>query len=258
MHTLITGASSGIGHALARRLVERGHAVWGVARREAALEALRVEVGERFRFTAVDLTDPGAGRAVAASMSESKFLPDAVVLNAAISPHDCEQVYDDSLSRPVLETNYHGALSFVGELLEPFLARGSGQFLAVSSVFAERPDPLAINYAASKAALTMAFRSLSIRYRATPVRFKSMLLGPISTEPDAAGARRRPLSFHLRTAPQAAAAIDRALAGHREIDYFPWLVGMAMRATRWMPDAVFQRVTGPFRRFPVQWPPQSR
>ena len=158
-------------------------------------------------------------------------------------------MFDYSVAERVLATNVNGALVFPGLLLERFLERGSGQFLAVASVLAIRPDPLGVGYATSKAALTMAFRSLATRYRNTPIRFKSLLLGPIATDGYAGGEHKKPrLSFHLRTSEQAAAAIERMLAADRSSTYYPWLVGAVFRATMWLPDAVFNAMTEPFRR----------
>lgn len=245
MNVLITGASAGIGRALVRRLVRSGHRTWGVARRESELRSLQADLGDGFGYSCADVALPETAGRVCEDMARSGFVPDAVVLNAGIFPHDCDDSFDGSLARAILDTNYHGALSFVDALLDPFLARAGGQFLAVSSVFAVRPDPRAVGYAASKSALTMAFRALGVRHRASPVAFKLVLLGPVDTScgPDAS-----PRAWHRPSAEEAAAAIERALRQRRRLVYYPWLIGAAFRATAWIPDAAFDALVKRFRR----------
>lgn len=245
LNVLVTGASAGIGRALVQRLVASGHRAWGVARRESELQSLRIDLGERFSYSCADVALPETANRVCKEMARAGFVPDTVVLNAGIFPHDCDELFDSSLARPIFDTNYHGAISFVDELLEPFLASGGGQFLAVSSVFAVRPDPRAVSYAASKAALAMAFRALGVRYRPSAVEFKLLLLGPVDTH---AGPGVRPRARYTPSADQAAAAIERALRGRRRLVYYPWLLGAAFRASAWIPDAAFDALVNPFRR----------
>lgn len=230
-------------------MVEAGDSVWGVARRESELTVLQRRLGEGFRFSVLDVSQPERVADLGAAMAAEDFVPDAVVLNAGIYPHDSDDVFRYDVAERVLATNLDGVLGLVPLFLEPFLERGSGQFLAVSSVFALRPDPLGASYAASKAGLTMAFRSLALRYRGSGVRFKSMLLGPIETEGYRGHDRKRPsLGLHLRTADQAARAIRRALRGRRSVRTYPALLGLAFRMTSWLPDSAFNALTQPFRR----------
>ena len=249
MNVLITGTSSGIGRALASRMVCSGHVVWGVARRENVNRAMRAELGDRFRFSTVDVTDGTEVRKMITELHVSGFVPDAVVLNAGIYPHDCDEYFDDSVADFVLKTNLSGALGLVGQMLQQFLQAGAGQFLAVSSVLAVRPDPFGVGYASSKAALTMAFRSLALRYADTAVQFKTILLGPVATAEYSGGTPgKASLKLHLCTADQAAAAIERTLLNHCTTVYYPRLVGMAFRVTSWLPDSAFHILSRPFRR----------
>lgn len=247
MRLIVTGATAGIGRALTLRLVSRGHQVWGVAKTAAPLEALAHQLGNKFFFTVADVSDPSAGGKLLAAMAAAGFAPEAVVLNAGIYPHDSDQDFDFAVAARVIATNLTGALALVAEILPGFLRQGYGQFVAVSSIFALRPDPLGVSYAASKAGLTLAFRSLAQRYRASPVRFKTVVLGPILTAGDALGRRPR-LAWHLRRAEQAARAIAQTLDRGKTLTYYPRLVGWALRATAWLPDSVFTAMTQPVRR----------
>ncbi|TSC76654.1 MAG: putative oxidoreductase [Parcubacteria group bacterium Gr01-1014_31] len=248
MQTLVTGATSGIGRALAGLLTVRGDRVFGVARKAEALADVQAQLGKNFSFVAADLASPEAADTVVRALAVAGFTPDAVVLNAGIYPHDSDKEFDAAVAAQVLAVNSTGALALVGALLPQLLQRG-GQFVAVSSLFARRPDPLGVGYAASKAALTMAFRSLALRYRNRSVRFKVIQFGPIATE-GFAGVERRRVRFapHLRTAGQAAAAIVRTMAGNRTVVTYPGLVAWALRVTAFLPDPAFDAITRPFRR----------
>lgn len=248
MHVLVTGTSSGIGRAIAASLISQGHSVWGVARRGELLASLREELGPRFSYSVADVSQPDAPARLVRELDSAGFVPDAVVLNAGIFPHDTTDGFDVAVSRRVLATNLDGSLSLVACFLDRFLARGSGQFLAVSSIFALRPDPDGVGYTASKAGLTMAFRSLAARYRNTPIRFKTILLGPIATAASAGVGHRRRWTPHVPSPQQAAARICRALLGRRTLICYPAPVGWAMRATAWLSDAAFDALTRPLRR----------
>jgi len=249
MKILVTGVSAGIGRALAERMIAHGHTVWGIARDASALASLENRWGERFHWSALDVTDPDAVRDAVGTMHQKGFLPDAVVLNAGIYPHDCEGAFRFDVAERVFSTNVAGALFFVDQFLPLFLKRMSGRFVAISSVLALRPDPLGASYAASKAALTMAFRSFALRYRRSGVHFTAVLLGPVATEASRGEERKMPVSSsHIPTPDRAAVVIERALHTRRILIYYPWLVGMIFRLLGWLPDTVFDALTRPFRR----------
>ncbi len=247
MQLLITGASAGIGRALASAMVREGHAVWGVARTEHRLASLAEELGPSFRFSSADVSKRADLERVVRELDAAGFAPEVVVLNAGISSHDSDQDFDSEISESVLATNLEGPLAFVSLLLKPFLARGSGQFIAVSSIFGLRPDPLGVGYAASKAGLNMAFRSLRVRYRATPIQFKTILLGPITT-PGQGRSQFKRFSPHLRSAEAAAGAIRKLIDQRQAVVCYPPLVGWAMQATTFLPDTIFEALTKPFKR----------
>ncbi len=247
MRLVVTGTTSGIGEALARRLVSRGNQVWGVARTADRLALLRHQLGANFSFTVADLADPTAPATVSSALDAAGFAPEAVVLNAGIYPHDCEGDFDFAVAAGVLQTNLTGALALVAAFLPGFLRQGRGQFVAVSSIFALRPDPLGVSYAASKAGLTMAFRGLAQRYRKSAVRFSVILLGPIATGRN--HPRRSPSLLRIvQSADHAAAAIVHRLEHPRPVSFYPRSVGLALRVASWLPDSLFTALTQPFRR----------
>lgn len=243
MNILVTGVSSGIGRALTKRLLSHGHTVWGISRREPDLSDFEVLERARFYHSAVDVTASEEVKEACAEMDRRQFLPDAVVLNAGIYPHDSDTLFRFDIARKVLDTNVNGALVFVDIFLDRFLARGRGQFVAVSSILALRPDPLGASYAASKAAVMMAFRSLGLRYR-NGVQFKTIVFGPIDT-----GKQKKPFfAMHIQTEQKAATTIERVLSRKGRLFFDSRLAGLVFRATAWVPDSAFNAVTNVFRR----------
>ncbi|MDZ7784112.1 MAG: SDR family NAD(P)-dependent oxidoreductase [Halioglobus sp.] len=141
MRVFITGVSSGIGRELARQLIDDGHEVWGIARRVEAMAALAEELGgARFRYSGCDIADPAACAAVRREMDAADYLPDAIVLNAGLDLDDAPPGLDAAQSARIMRTNYDGAHYWVAAFIEPFLRRGSGQFVAISSILAHWPD----------------------------------------------------------------------------------------------------------------------
>ena len=238
MKIFVTGVSSGIGRALSQALLARGDQVWGVARRTPDLPGLR--------FTRCDVGNAEEVARVCEQMRGERFVPDVVVLNAGILEMDTEDVYAHPRARRVFATNLEGALIWVEKLLPQFLERRSGQFVAISSILAHRPDPSSVSYAASKAALSMAFRGLRLRYRGTGVQFKAVHFGPVDTPvvPRFAQAQR---PRWVLSAADAAGCVMRVLEKRGGRFYYPWS-SWVIRVTSVVPDAWFHDLTKRFRR----------
>ncbi len=183
MKIFITGLSSGIGKESSKQLVAAGHEVWGVARRYHLLEKLSEEVNsDLFHFDQCDINNRSEVRDVCQRMQAKHFLPDVVILNAAIDREDIYPYFSEVLTHEIFRTNLEGALVWVSAFIEPFLNRGSGQFIAISSLFANWPDKSCVAYSASKAGLSMAFRGLRLRYSKSMLSFKILYLGPVNTQ----------------------------------------------------------------------------
>lgn len=179
---LVTGASAGLGEALCRMLADRGSRVWGVARRANLLEGLKKDVPPgRFFYSICDVASRDQVQTVISSMDAQGFIPRVVILNAGVNIHDLEPDFDLSQCEQVFRVNLFGALIWVDQLLPKFLHDGGGRFVAISSMSAFRVTSHGTAYAASKAALSMAFESLRLRYRSSAVRFTTVHLGPVDT-----------------------------------------------------------------------------
>ncbi|MDD4342473.1 MAG: SDR family NAD(P)-dependent oxidoreductase [Kiritimatiellae bacterium] len=240
---MVTGVSRGIGGALATELVRRGHTVWGLSR--------TVPVGAQegqFRHVVCDVAEGESRDDAAEQMDAAGFVPDAVFLNAAIEYEESHASLEWHPMQAVWRTNVEGALYWVSHWMDG-APRRPVQFIAMSSLFAQWPDPDCPAYAASKAALSMAMRALRLRYSHDPVAFKEVCLGPVHTSinPRFAGGGAAPRGV---ATPQEVARFlaKTVLPSHRFRYYYPWTVGAVARFGAWMPDWWFERVTRPLRR----------
>lgn len=179
---LVTGASSGIGRALAGALAKRGDVVWGVARRADHLAALQRELpAGRFQWSACDVTQEAHVADAMRAMHAQRFQPDVVVLNAGVNAHDLLPRYDHQRYLEVMRTNLFGVMTWVDRWLPIFEARQAGHFIAISSMSAYLTHSKGAAYGASKAALTSTFDSLRRRYLRDRIHFTTVHLGPVQT-----------------------------------------------------------------------------
>ncbi len=251
MKIFLTGASRGIGRALAAELIREGHQVWGVARGQTELLELQMSLGaEKFRFTTCDITkETDVDRAIN-DMKNANFKPEAAILNAGIFEEDTAPHFSNSIASKTMRVNLEGALIWVDRLLPLFLTHKGGQFIAMSSITAFRPDARSAGYSASKAALTMAFRALRLRYQDDGVAFKTAHLGPVATSiltrSEGSDENRQ---CALVTRPEAVARfIGKILHRNCGTFFFPFFPTLLFRLSLILPDRIFHRLTSGLRR----------
>jgi len=179
---LVTGASKGIGLAVARRLIAEGAAVVAGSRRSSEeLDALR-EDGE-IVHVGVDLSgDEGPSHLVEVALSGGQL--DILVNNAgAVSPRleGFASVTDEQWSTTMALT-FMAAVRTSRAVLPHMIARGGGCIVNNASVNATLPDPLVIDYSAAKAALVNFSKSLSKEVGPHGIRVNAVSPGPVSTE----------------------------------------------------------------------------
>ncbi len=246
----ISGVSSGIGRELVKHLLDAGHEVWGIARRLDKLEELSSETGGgAFVYDCCDLADTLACSSLHKKMIAQQYVPDVVILNAALDLEDAAPGLDHEQSMHMMRTNVEGAHFWLAAFIEPFLQRGSGQFIAVGSIFSHWPDPASVSYSASKAALAMLMRGLRLRYSGGPLQFKLVYLGPVDTQINqrfAEGSESNSMLVALAT--DAAQFIVGAIERSRDNYYFPFYVRLVFTYLRWLPDRLFGTLTAPFKR----------
>ncbi len=152
---LITGASSGIGAAIARSLARRGYDVVLTARREDRLEALSEELEAAHSITAhviaADLGEPGGALRLYDGIGEAGLAPSVVVNNAGFGIYGPHWRHPPARSAQMLELNVVALTHLTHLFAADMVGRGSGFILNVSSVGAFTPSPLYAAYSATKA-----------------------------------------------------------------------------------------------------------
>ena len=183
---IVTGASSGIGAALARSLAERGHGVTLVARREDRLRTLADELAERCgvraEVVAADLTDVAARRALPAAIDELGLTVEVLVNNAGFSTMTAVSASDPDREVDMIRTNVEAVAHLCSLFLPGMVERGRGAVLNVASTAAFQPLPGQAGYAASKAFVLSYTQAVAQELRGSGVTITALCPGPVETE----------------------------------------------------------------------------
>lgn len=239
----ITGASSGIGLALAQACLQRGWRVALVARRTESLRTVLTEAGwpaAHWRVWAADVGDATAMQAVAQACQDSLGLPDIVIANAGISLGvDLQDPADLPVFAQVMDTNVLGLVRTFAPFIAPMRARGSGQLVGIASVAGVRGLPGHAAYSASKAAVISCCESLRGELAPHGVRVTTIAPGYVATPLTARN--RYPMPFLMQPQDFAHQALRAIEAGVR-FRVIPWPMGLVAGLLRLLPDAWFDRL----------------
>jgi NADP-dependent 3-hydroxy acid dehydrogenase YdfG len=176
---VVTGASSGIGAATARRLAAEGYRVVLVARRKERLEALAAEIGDAAEAVALDVTDVEAIGAFAAGLDSC----DVLVNNAGGAlGADPVAAADPGDWRSMFETNVLGALNVTQALLPKLIASGAGTVVMLTSTAGHIVYEGGAGYAASKHAMHAMAGTLRLELFDQPVRVIEIAPGMVMTD----------------------------------------------------------------------------
>lgn len=245
--TLITGASTGIGAALAVEYGRRGHAVGLVARRAELLQdvAERVEAaGGRAAWAVADVTDR-EGLTAALQHLEAQLGPcDLLVANAGSGePSPAHKVPIETIEK-ILDLNVRGVLYAIGAVLPGMVERRSGHIAAVSSVAGFRGLPGTGAYSASKAYVTTLLESFRVDLRRRGIAVTSINPGFIETPLTAVN--RFPMPFLMKAERAATLIADGLQARPAELTFpwqMKWLMHLARILPNWAYDLIIQRAS---------------
>jgi short-subunit dehydrogenase len=235
VRVVITGASSGIGEALARHYAARGATLGLISRRHG-----------------VDVTDESAVAAAAQDFMRRHGVPDLVIANAGIGTGtDGSRLQDMAKLRKILDTNVIGLAATLAAFAPAMRDAGRGTLCGIASVAGFRG--LAGNgaYCASKSAAITWMESLRAELHGSGVSVVCVCPGYIDTPMTRVNRFRMPF---LLSADEAARRIVRAIDSRRRLAVIPWQMALVSLALRAMPGWLFDRLAARAPRKPKDVP----
>ncbi len=240
MNVFITGASSGIGKALAHEYAVRGARLGLVARRQAMLDEVAAALPGKHECYAADVNDRDALIAAAQAFEAATGGADVVIANAGISLGVLTEHYEDlETFAQVLQTNVVSLAHTFHPFIAPMRRRRRGALVGIASVAGIRGLPGSEAYCASKAAAISYLESLRIEMRPFGIRVLTVCPGFVRTPLTS----RNPYSmpFLLEPADFARAAV-KAIAAQRSYTVIPWQMAIAAKLLRIAPNWLFDRM----------------
>ncbi len=240
--TFLTGASSGIGRSLARRLAAGGEAVATAARRKPLLDSLVAEIekeGGRALAVECDVTNRTRVHEAVAEAEATLGPIDRLVANAGGGDRTFAGRFEAAQVERVIALNVIGAANCIEAVLPGMLSRGRGHLVAVGSLAAYRGLPTAGAYSAAKAALSNLMESLRIELRPLGVDVTLLLPGFVRTEPSKGRKKSKPLQLELE---DATARMHAAILARRPRYAFPAPLVLVLGLARILPAALYDRL----------------
>ena len=240
---IITGASSGIGRALAMEYGARGATLGLIARRADLLALLAASLPVRSYTYAVDVTDASALAMAAQEFVASVGTPDVVIANAGVSAGTLTgKPEDNAVFEEILAINVTGMMLTFQPFVEAMKRQRKGVLVGIASVAGFRGLPGAAAYSASKAAVISYLESLRVELRGSGVSVVTICPGYVVTPMTSKNPYRMPF---LIDAGVAASKMARAIAARKRFYVLPWqmaLIGWALRRLpRPLYDLLFAR-----------------
>lgn len=239
--TVLTGASSGLGAALAPLLARDGGPVVLAARRLEKLESVAAAVraaGGEADPVALDVGDRDAVRAAFADILERHGRVDRLICNAGRSGMLHADSFDAGVLEATFATNLFGVGYCVEQVLPGMLARRSGHIVGVSSLAGLRGLPGSGAYNASKAALTNLLEGLRIECRPLGIAVTTIHPGFVKTPMTATNTFPMPFLMEVE---DAAEAMYRGIRRRSAEVSFPWQLVSVVKAARWVPNGLYDR-----------------
>ena len=240
----ITGASSGIGSALARHYAGQGAVLGLVARRADRLAELAAELniaGAASVFTyPLDVTDADALQAAGDDFMMHAGSPDVVIANAGVSSGTLTEHREDLAAiRRILDINVYGLATTFAPFIPAMRQRGTGRLVGIASVAGIRGLPGAEAYSASKAAAIAYLESLRVELRSSGVRVVTIAPGYIDTPMTEHNPYPMPFKLPVdEAARRFASAIERGSS----YTVIPWQMGIVAKVLRLLPNWLYDRL----------------
>lgn len=239
--TLITGASSGIGAALAKRLARHGDHVILVARRLRLLQEVAADIAKAGGSSEIAVCDVTVGETARNCVNEALRRHgriDRLILNAGGGGRTLPENLTSDEMRAALELNLFGVVNFIEAALPALLKQGSGQIVAVGSIAGYRGLPRAASYGAAKAALMNYIESLRIDLAPRGISVTLAAPGFVVTK-DTRKQRAKPMAMQLE---RAVDILARSILEKRGYVAFPMTLAWIAHVMRLLPAGLYDRL----------------
>lgn len=239
LKVIISGASSGLGRALAQHYTGMGATVGLIARRKDLLEILTAELPNASAYVA-DVRDTIAIQAVAQDFMQRHGCPDIVIANAGISRGTLTEYAEDSeVFEDILATNVTGMVNLFQPFIVAMRTSGRGSLVGIASVAGYRGLPGGGAYSASKAAAISYLESLRVEMYGKGVSVITVCPGYIVTPMTANNPYRMPF---ILTADDAAEKIAGIIRNKTSFAVIPWQMAIVARLLKLLPDFLYDRL----------------
>jgi short-subunit dehydrogenase len=248
LKVFLTGASSGIGEALARHYAAQGAVLGLFARRADKLRELQLSLPSPAEVYAGDVRDLAAVAVAAEDFMARHGVPDVVIGNAGVSYGNLTEVARDAnVFRETMDINVLGLVHTFQPFVVPMRSRKAGSLVGIASVAGFRGLPGASAYSASKAAAIRYLESLRIELHGSGVQVTTICPGFIATPMTARNPY--PMPFII-DADEAARRFARVIAARRAYAVVPWQMAIVGSLLRVVPNFLFDAIAARRKRKP--------
>ena len=239
----ITGASSGIGAALAIEFAKRGATLGISARRSEKLQSIAQqckELGATDVFTyTVDVTNQDSSESTAKDFIASANGIDIIIANAGVAYSDKISSGEATQINQVFSTNILGVTNSIIPFVPTMKENSSGKIVIISSIASFRPIAFHGGYSASKSAVRMLADSWRMALKKYNIQLTAICPGFIVSE--MTEENKFPMPFLLETE-DAARKMVKAIDNGKKTYILPWQIKMILYVTRWLPTSLYYKI----------------
>lgn len=240
LRVVISGASSGLGLALAQHYLQQGAQVAACARRADLLQNLSEQFPGQVYCYPLDVRDAAALQLAAQHFIAQAGVPDIVIANAGVSSGTLTEYAEDIHAfQQVMDINVMGVVKTFQPFISAMREAGNGTLVGVASVAGFRGLPGAGAYSASKAALISYLESLRVELHGSGVSVVTLCPGYIETPMTAINPYAMPFILPVD---QAARRIARVIAARKSFAVVPWQMGLVGHLLKRLPHWLYNRI----------------
>lgn len=240
---IITGASTGIGKAMARELAKAGACLGLIARRENLLIELVKELqplGGTAYFKAADVSNREQTKKAITELITQMGGVDILIANAGVGAPTTVEPFNVETQEKMIKVNFLGVIYSIDGVLQTMINAGKGQIVAISSLAGFKGLPGESGYTSSKAGLNTFMEGLRIQLRSKNIHVSTICPGFIKT-PMTEINDEKDMPW-LMDAESAAKIILRGIQNKTKVLRFPWQTSLLMRLVSILPDRIIEKV----------------